>query len=196
MSPTDFRKIHDEFRPRITSYLGGMVGKENAEDLAQVVFEKVNRGMDSFRGESSLATWIYRIATNVALNYLNSPAARRTAIPLETIATIDPHCDCVILRGEKPLDADHGLIRRDMNACIHRILKQMPESERAVLLLSEFEGMKNSEIADILNLSLATVKIRLHRARKRLKKDIEAECTLFRDERNELLCNPKQRNEL
>jgi RNA polymerase sigma-70 factor (ECF subfamily) len=78
-----------------------------------------------------------------------------------------------------------------MNACIHRIVKRMPESERAVLILSEFEGIKNREIADILDISLNTVKIRLHRARARLRIEIKAECHLDRDERNELVCYPK-----
>ena len=188
MSSVDFQKIHDEFRPRIFHYLSGMAGKDNAEDLTQVVFEKVSRGISNFRGESSLATWIYRIATNVAMDHNRSATARRTMISLDTI---DANCDCTILSDEKLPDADQGLMRREMNACIHRIVKQMPESERAVLILSEFEGMKNREIADILDLSLDAVKIRLHRARARLRKDIKAECNLERDERNELVCYPK-----
>ena len=188
MSSVDFQKIHDEFRPQIFHYLSGMAGKDNAEDLTQVVFEKVSRGISNFRGESSLATWIYRIATNAALDHNRSSSARRTIISLDTI---DTNCDCNILSDEKLPDADQGLMRREMNACIHRIVKQMPESERAVLILSEFEGLKNREIADILDLSLDTVKIRLHRARTRLRKDIKTECNLDRDERNELICYPK-----
>jgi RNA polymerase sigma-70 factor (ECF subfamily) len=188
MSLVDFQKIHDEFRPRIFHYLSGMAGKDNAEDLTQVVFEKVSRGLSNFRGESSLATWIYRIATNVAMDHNRSASARKTIISLDTI---DDNCDCNVLSDEKLRNADQHLMRREMNACIHRIVKQMPESERAVLILSEFEGMKNREIADILDLSLDAVKIRLHRARTRLRKDIKAECNLDRDERNELVCYPK-----
>jgi RNA polymerase sigma-70 factor (ECF subfamily) len=188
MSSDDFPKIHDEFRPRIFHYLSGMVGKDNAEDVTQLVFEKVNRGLSNFRGESSIATWIYRIATNAALAHSRSAATRKTMIFLDTI---DDNCDCKIISDENPPGADQGLMKREMNACIHRIVKRMPESERAVLVLSEFEGMKNREIADILDISLNTVKIRLHRARARLKKDIVAECNLDRDERNELVCYPK-----
>lgn len=188
MSSYDFIKIHDEFRPRIFHYLSGMAGKENAEDLTQVVFEKVSRGLINFRGESSLATWIYRIATNVALDHNRSAVARKKMIFLDTI---DDDCDCTIISDEKPPGPDQGLMRREMNACIHRIVKQMPETERTVLVLSEFEGMKNREIADILDISIDTVKIRLHRGRARLRKDIKAECNLDRDQRNELICYPK-----
>jgi RNA polymerase sigma-70 factor (ECF subfamily) len=188
MSSVNFQKIHDEFRPRIYHYLSGMAGKENAEDLTQVVFEKVSRGLSNFRGESSLATWIYRIATNVALDHNRSASARKTMVFLDTI---DDNCDCTIINDENPPGPDQGLMRREMNACIHRIVKRMPETERAVIVLSEFEGMKNREIADILDISIDKVKIRLHRGRARLRKDIKAECNLDRDERNELVCYPK-----
>ncbi len=188
MPSGDFQKIHDEFRPRIFHYLSGMAGKEHAEDLTQVVFEKVSRGLSNFRSESSLATWIYRIATNVALDHSRLASTRQTIISLDTI---DINCDCNIFKDGKTPDADQGIMRREMNDCIHRILKRMPESERVVVLLSEFEGMKNREIADILDISLDAVKTRLHRARARLKKDIETECTLYHDERNELVCHPK-----
>jgi len=153
-----------------------------------VVLEKINRNLTDFRGESSLATWIYRIATNVALDHNRSVLVRPKIISLDNI---DANCECNILSDEKLQDAEHGLMRREMNACIHRLVKRIPEGERVVLILSEFEGIKNREIADILAISLDTVKIRLHRARTRLKKDIEVECNLSRDERNELVCHPK-----
>jgi RNA polymerase sigma-70 factor (ECF subfamily) len=188
MSFVDFHEIYKEFRPRIFHYLSGMVGKDNAEDLTQIVFEKVSCGITHFRGESSIATWIYRIATNVALDHSRLASTRKTIISLDTI---DANCDCNILSDEKPPDADQGLMRREMNDCIHRIVKRMPENERVVLILNEFEGMKNREIADILDISLDTVKIRLHRARARLRTDIKTECNLDRDERNELVCYPK-----
>lgn len=188
MISVDFSKIHREFRPMVFHYLNGMVGKDNAEDLTQVVFEKINRSLTDFRGESSLATWIYRIATNVALDHSRCVSVRPKTIPLDTI---DTKCECYVLSDEKLQNAEHGLMRREMNACIHRLVKRMPEGERVVLILSEFEGMKNREIADILAISLEAVKIRLHRARTRLKMDIEVECNLSRDERNELVCHPK-----
>src|SRR5512137_1836096 len=110
MSSVDFQKIHNEFRPRIFHYLSGMAGEDNAEDLTQVVFEKVSRGISNFRGESSLATWIYRIATNVALDHNRSASARKTVISLDTI---DDNCDCNVLSDEKLRNADQHLMRRE-----------------------------------------------------------------------------------
>jgi RNA polymerase sigma-70 factor (ECF subfamily) len=189
MISLEFPKIQDELRPRIFNYLSGMVGKDDAEDMAQVVLEKLSRSLADFRGESNLATWIYRIATNVALDHNRYASVRQKIISLDTI---DATCECnSFLSDGKLHDAEYGLMRREMNACIHRIVKRLPEGERAIVLLSEFEGLKNREIADILNLSLDAVKIRLHRARIRLRNDIKAECNLSWDERNELVCHPK-----
>ncbi len=79
-----------------------------------------------------------------------------------------------------------------MNACIRGVTDQLPENYRTVLLLSEFEEFTNTEIAEILGLSIDTVKIRLHRARVTLRKSMESQCSLFRDKRNELACDRKK----
>ncbi len=70
-------KSHETFRPKIRRYLGRLVGEVDAEYLTQEVFEKVSRVLRSFRGESSVATWIYRIAANAALDRLRNPSFRR-----------------------------------------------------------------------------------------------------------------------
>jgi RNA polymerase sigma factor (sigma-70 family) len=75
----NFEEIHETYRPKIQRYLARMVGEYEAEDLTQEVFVKVHRALSSFRGDSSLSTWIYRIATNAALDKLRSPSFQRTA---------------------------------------------------------------------------------------------------------------------
>ena len=74
----DLAGIYAEHYPRIVGYLGRLVGEADAEDVAQETFVKVSRSLDSFRGESLLSTWIYRIATNTAMDHLRKPSARRT----------------------------------------------------------------------------------------------------------------------
>jgi DNA-directed RNA polymerase specialized sigma24 family protein len=68
----DFDSVYDEFHSKIGWYLELMVGKSEAEDLTQEVFMKVNKGLKGFEGKSSLSTWIYRLATNAALDKLQS----------------------------------------------------------------------------------------------------------------------------
>ncbi len=71
------------------------------------------------------------------------------------------------------------------------LLEGLPENYRAVLILSDLEEMTNQEIAEVLDISLEAVKIRLHRARVRLKKELEHNCSFYRDDRNELACDLK-----
>src|SRR4030066_2023807 len=77
--PWDFGAPSVRYRPAIVRYLSRIVGRLEAEDLAQEVFVKVGRGLPGFRGESRISTWIYRIATNAALDRLPPPPFRQDA---------------------------------------------------------------------------------------------------------------------
>ena len=69
----EFEEIYQEFQPKIRQYLVRLIGEQDAEDMAQVVFAKVSRGLASFKGQSKLSTWVYRIATNTAIDKLRTP---------------------------------------------------------------------------------------------------------------------------
>ncbi|MHC4529684.1 MAG: RNA polymerase sigma factor, partial [Planctomycetota bacterium] len=73
----EFSVVYNEFYEKILRYMERMVGKDQAEDLTQEVFIKVNKGLEVFEGKSKLSTWIYRIATNTALDRLRSRSSRR-----------------------------------------------------------------------------------------------------------------------
>lgn len=73
----DFKSIYSEFEPRISRYLSHLVSEEDAPDLTQTVFLKISRSLYSFREESSLSTWIYRIATNTALDHTSSSLTQK-----------------------------------------------------------------------------------------------------------------------
>ena len=190
-SPQDFPTLYSEYYPKIVGYLRRLVGDLEAEDAAQEVFVKVNRSLDSFRGESTPATWIYRIATNTAMDHLRKPAEqakRQTNGPATDESTTDS--EAFALRDTGPL-VDTLLIRKDMNECIRGLVNDLPENYRTVLVLGDLEGFTNAEIADLMGLSLETVKIRLHRGRQQLKKAMDRACHLYHDERNELSCDRK-----
>ena len=68
----DFEEVYEEFQPKIIGYLTRLVGSHEAEDVSQEVFERVRRGLDGFRGDSKLSTWLYRIATNTAFDRLKT----------------------------------------------------------------------------------------------------------------------------
>jgi len=94
-----------------------------------------------------------------------------------------------LFSDEKIESIDQQYVRKEMNSCIRNFIENLPENYSKIVILSELEGFKNKEIAEILNLSLDTVKIRLHRARAQLRKKLESNCSFYRNEQNELSCD-------
>jgi RNA polymerase sigma-70 factor (ECF subfamily) len=187
----DFQLIYREYYPKIVGYLRRLVGEAEAEDVAQETFVKASKALDGFRGDSSLSTWLYRIATNAAMDHLRKPASRQTH-PITASSPDDdsPAGDDAVPDDSAPV-LDTLLIRKDMNECIRNIVDGLPENYRTVLVLGDLEGLANAEIAEVFGISLDTVKIRLHRARTRLRKELKAKCDFYHDERNELACDRK-----
>lgn len=177
-----FDDVYAEFRPRIRRYLDRLLGASEAEDATQEVFIKVSQALARFRGESSVSTWVYRVATNVAYDRLRSPSFHRTA---------DVPVDSETPAKDPSPGVERQMVRREMNDCVDRFIDRLPANYRSVVLLSEQEGLTNQEIAQALRLTVDTVKIRLHRARTRLRKELGDGCNFYRDERNELACDPK-----
>ena len=191
----DFLSIYEEFYPKIRHYLKRMVGDNDADDVAQEVFDKISRNLNDFKGESEISTWIYRIATNAALDKLKSlPYKRSAAGPLAPLPVeiIDMRKEATATIKNKPQPPDQKLIRNEMSECIREFVDNLPADYRTIIILNELEGFTNKEIADILQVSLDTAKIRLHRARARLKKMLEEGCDFYHDDHSELACDRKQ----
>ena len=190
-----FDSVYDEFHSRINRYLERMVGKGEAEDLTQEVFIKINKGLKGFEGKSSLSTWIYRLATNAALDRLHSRPFREDKQKISLSIDDEPGAEnkdiCI---QEKELSAEREAIRTEMNECIREFVDKLPENYRTVIILSELKDLKNQEIADILGISLDAVKIRLHRARVKLKEEFEAGCHFYYNKDSELSCDRKQKS--
>jgi len=189
-----FSKVYDDFHIKITHYLKRLVGELEAEEIAQTVFEKVSRNLNSFRGESKLSTWIYRIATNTALDKLKSSSFQYSqAGPLAPFPIDMPEIEQAVSKASANLSSpDKTIIRNEMSECIREFVDRLPPDYRTIITLNEIEGFTNREIAEILGISLDTAKIRLHRARARLKESLETGCDFYTDERSELACDRKQ----
>lgn len=189
-STIDFNEVYKKFQPKIFHYLSRLIGPSEAEDTVQEVFEKVSRKLKTFKGESKFSTWLYRIATNTAFDRLRSPSLKHASehTPFEKIA--DPEARNV-WNGQSETAIDQNVIRKEMSACVREYIDKLPSDHRAVLILSEIEGFKNKEIADILQISLENVKIRLHRARAGLKKELDNGCDFYQNEQGTLACDRK-----
>jgi len=178
----DFSQVYNEFHARIRRYLARLSGPGDADDLTQETFARVSQALMGFRGEAALSTWIYRIATNVALDRARTPGFQLQARAAEPAALAALETLPVI---------EQDIARREMSACVRDYVDQLPADYRTVVVLSELEELPDREIAEILGISLEAVKIRLHRARARLRQLLEQGCEFSRDERNELTCEPR-----
>lgn len=194
-SQEDFDSLYVEFWPKIHHYVTRLVGSQVAEDLTQEIFLKIRNSSATFRNESQLSTWVYRIATNAAIDKLRSSrnqTSARTAPSTIHKADADVDIDINNIAGsQKCLLPETQVIHNEMNSCIHAFIDDLPEMYHTVVILSEFEGLKNKEIAEVLGLSLGVVKIRLHRAKEKLKDAFSKNCNFYRDDRNVLACEPK-----
>ena len=182
-APGNFEQIYADYRPKVQRYLARMVGELEAEDLTQEVFMRINQALPSFRGESRLSTWIYRIATHAALDRLRSPhyqAADLDFSPARQAANGEADLpDCNAWTGEPTPLVEPQVYRKEMNACIQDTIRQLPEIYRTALVLSEIENLSNAEIAEVLGITLEAVKMRLHRARELIRKELFENCPAY-----------------
>ena len=171
----EFEKIHEAFRSKIHRYLTGLVGEQEAEDLTQEVFIRVDRALKTFRGESQLSTWIYRIATNVAIDKMRNSSFRQDAEqkPFDDSDEIESKD---LWTGEEAPPIEQQLLQKQRYDCFMDYVQNLPLNYRTVVALSELEELTNNEIAEILGLSLDVVKIRLHRGRTRLLQELKTHC--------------------
>jgi RNA polymerase sigma-70 factor (ECF subfamily) len=185
-TPQSFDELAAQNRGALVRYLGRLVGDGDAEDVAQIALAKAASAMDSFRGEASAKNWLFRIATNAALDWLRS----RGEEPLPLPGT-DEEADAGAVAPGEDASQERRLLRQEMSTCVRGVLQRLPEGHRTILALSDCDELSDRDVAAVLGLTVGAAKIRLHRARARLKVELERECTFYRDPENVLCCDKK-----
>lgn len=146
----------------------------DAADTTQEVFLKVFRGMKSFNGECSLKTWMYRIAIHEASNqrrwWFRHKSKETSMERQDEDGNSFGLCDMLVDPGDSPMEA---LAHEEVRARVEGELKQVAEPYRTTVVLRDIEGLSYEEIAEVLQISLGTVKSRLIRGREALKKRLE-----------------------
>ena len=188
----EYNKIYDEYFQKILRFLSKIAGENDAEDIAQEVFEKISRNLTKFQGKSKLSTWIYRIATNTAIDKLRAPSKKYQLKPTAQ-EDLDHSKDRNVWSDSKITTTDQEVIRKEMSDCVREFIDELPPDYNTVLVLKEYESLTNREIGDILHISTDNVKIRLHRARAMLKKNLDSDCDFYHNEQSELACDRKQK---
>jgi RNA polymerase sigma-70 factor, ECF subfamily len=167
-----YEVLIERFERPVFSLIGRLMDDpSDAADVVQEVFLKVFRNIGSFRGDSSLKTWVYRIAVNEARNHRRwFSRHRRLEVGLDDErGEIGCYEDCLPDPGPSPFESalDH-----ETQALIEEALSQVNPKFRVALVLREIEGVSYEEIAEILDISLGTVKSRILRGRDALKKQL------------------------
>jgi RNA polymerase sigma-70 factor (ECF subfamily) len=189
----EFSRIYETYHGRVLAYAAKLLGREEAEDVAQEVFLKIGRSLATLADPAKLTSWIYAIT----LNTVRDAARRRASSPIVSSAdsaSPDEGAEPPIARlpDSGSRTPEEVAIRREMVACYLEYVKQLPPGYYGIYLLSEFEHLPHRQIARRLGLSEGTVKIRLHRARARLAEELRRNCRCYYNERGELMGEPKR----
>ena len=141
--------------------------REEAADLAQEAFVKAWQGLSSFQGESSFATWVYRLTTNVCIDHLRKKKRREGVEP--SVSLNDEESGWAE-PADRESDPQLLLERSERGKALARALAKLPDWQRRTLVLRELSGLSYQEIGDALDIDLGTVKSRIARARLSLRK--------------------------
>ena len=161
-----FEKLVLEYEKSVYAITQRMTGNaEDAADMTQETFIKAYNSLSSFRGDSKFSVWLYRIATNVCLDFLRS----RSRKPTVSLSVEDDDGEEVELDIADESQSPERLLERGLTQdAVRRGLDALSPEYRQILLLREIQGLSYEEIADVLTLEVGTVKSRIFRARKRL----------------------------
>jgi len=170
----------DELFERYNSMVYGLVfqilgDREEALDVSQEVFLTIYRKMDTFRGESSLKTWIYCIAVHRAANRFRwwNRLRRRGTVSLEEHLSRGPNRETTLNLRSEGQSPEEALLLEEERSEIERKLLELPLQQRVAVIMRDIEGLSYEEIAESLNVSLGTVKSRIARGREELKRHFQ-----------------------
>ena len=179
-------------REAIARYIRGIVRDDaEAEDLTQETMLRGYSKLSSLEDPARLVPWLYRIATNVTYDRFRQASFRHRPVSLEEETDSAAENSCLEILPDDSPRLDKLLEQREMSSCVQEYIEDLPDTHRAAILLHDVQGLTNPEIAGMLGVSLATVKIRIHRARNKLRSALGEGCSLSKDERGIQVCEPK-----
>jgi RNA polymerase sigma-70 factor (ECF subfamily) len=189
LAPTSPEAGLARYRPQVRRHILAMVrNPAEAEDLTQDTYTRAIERIDQLRDPHAALAWLYRIATNVVLDRLRRQ--RPATVPLDDSNNMTADRGRAAAYNRPPSLIETALERSEMSECVQRYLVALPDDYRVALFLHDIHGLSNPEVARLLGCSLATAKIRVHRARQRLRQALDAACTFEIDERGVLVCQP------
>jgi RNA polymerase sigma factor (sigma-70 family) len=166
-----FKKIVDSSQGLVyNTALGIVQNMEDAEDVAQEVFVQLYESINSFKGESKLSTWLYRITISKAMDHLRKKKRKKRFAYIQSLFGANEELI------HDPPDFVHPGITLDNKEKakeLFRAIEQLPEKQKIAFTLNRIEGLSYQEISEIMKLTVASVESLLHRARKNLRRILE-----------------------
>ena len=149
-----------------------VLNREDAEDIAQEVFLEAYRSLDSFRQESKLSTWLYRIAVTKSLDHLRKKKRKKRFSSLKRVMGFNDPAEELALPSsiETPAEVLSGSERTEI---LQSALDSLPDNQKTAFLLSKYDGYSNQEIADVMQTTVSAVESLVHKAKKNLQKKLE-----------------------
>ena len=162
-----FEEVVRQYEGKVYSLARGLTrNDQDAQDAVQDTFLSVFKNVESFKGDSSLSTWIYRITVNAALMKMRRRRHDDRSVPIdEAMPTFDEDGHRVASLPDWTPRADEMLLNKEMGRHLRRAIETLEADYRTVLIMRDQEGLSNEEVAAVLGLSVAAAKSRLHRAR-------------------------------
>ena len=166
---TVFYTLVGELKQQVFNTCFGFVrNTQEAEDLTQDTFIKAFQNRDKFKGDSTLKTWIFRIAVNTSLGYLRSKNRDKRKWFSNALSLDD------VQEKMNSIDyPDKTLEEKELEATLNAALNLLPENQKSVFVMSKIDGYSNKEISEILSLSISSIESLAHRAKKNLQKILE-----------------------
>ena len=168
-----FDYLIQKYRKPIIHFMYRMVHNQAvAEELAQEVFLRVYRSRDTYRAEARFSTWLYRIATNLGVNYARDTRHERTASTVY-LDEVDAETGTTPDVADSTPGAEAGLLRRERLEAIRQHVLALPERQRMAVLMHKYESMDYRQIGDVLKLSESATKSLLFRAYQTLREKLK-----------------------
>lgn len=169
-SVPEFRRIVEAYRQRVFNTAYGIVqNTDDAKDITQDVFLKVFGKMNTFKGDASFSTWIYRITVNTCIDMLRKRKSGAHVTLLEGL-NYDNQIPVNYTTGHHPDSPFEATYQTEIRKKIKEAFMKLSPDHRSALVLREIEGLSYMEIADTMACSVGTVMSRLHYARKKMQK--------------------------
>lgn len=166
-----YKYLVDNFQDRVFNTVISIVqNAQDAEDVSQEVFIQVYRSIHSFKGESQLSTWIYRIATTRSLDLLRSRKSKKRFAFVQSIFGKKDEL------AHDPPDFYHpgvALEKKEDSRLLAKAVSRLPENQRIAFTLNKLEDLSYQQVSDVMNTTVSAVESLLHRAKQNLRKELE-----------------------